>query len=201
MCVSVVRLSRGSSLSRAVTCLIAVKNEVGLNRPGIQRLNGSVSSSDQTTSASQRRIKSANQVPRDFIEGHASFSQLAWWKGFRPGTWLIDSADERSSIFWVMFSCPARPFCSSSSVKAISLSSRFMRPHSCSTTSTYGWWADFISGSDFSVMVMRSNASGARSTRSTMSSSTRSPPDPPPPPPPARSLRMVLQINSVEPLR
>mmetsp|Transcript_47920 Transcript_47920/g.133570 ORF Transcript_47920/g.133570 Transcript_47920/m.133570 type:complete len:202 (+) Transcript_47920:2039-2644(+) len=201
MWVSVDMLSSGSFFRRAVTCLIAVRNEVGLKRPGIQRLNGRVIFSVHFSSASQRRIASGYHVARAFIEGHANFSHEALWNGLRPGTWLMLSADDRSSIFCVMFSWPARPFCSSSSEMAISPSSRFMRPHSCTATSTYGWCSLSMSGSAFSSSVIMPNCGGNRSRMSAITASTPPPSSPPPPPEPALSRRIVSNTALVALLR
>mmetsp|Transcript_162501 Transcript_162501/g.394831 ORF Transcript_162501/g.394831 Transcript_162501/m.394831 type:complete len:257 (+) Transcript_162501:564-1334(+) len=131
-------LSSGKPSLRAVTCMIAVLNAVGLNRPDSHKHTGVSISFVHATICWYRRIISENQGSRCFLLHHAYFSQLALDSGFLPGTWSMDSALARSSIGSVMFSSPFWPFCSVSRDVRISVIKVFMFVASCSATSTCG---------------------------------------------------------------
>lgn len=60
--------SSGKLFYLAVTCMIAVKNDMGLKSPGIQRDFGVKRSEDQVVSYWTLRSKSTNQSSKAFFE-------------------------------------------------------------------------------------------------------------------------------------
>ena len=107
--VSVVILSRGMPVRLAVTCMTAVRYEVGLKRPESQRLKGVTSSLDHALSCATRSNMSLYCERRFFVEGHALLSQRHREKGSLPGHWLVAIAWIRSSIDCDMFNWPFMP--------------------------------------------------------------------------------------------
>mmetsp|Transcript_36918 Transcript_36918/g.82728 ORF Transcript_36918/g.82728 Transcript_36918/m.82728 type:complete len:202 (-) Transcript_36918:270-875(-) len=135
-CVSLVMLSSGFWVARAVTCLMAVRYAVGLKSPGIHTESGVIMVSLHSLMHLYRSRRSKFWDWSPFFEGQAYFSQVHFEKGFRPGNSLMEKATIMSSITSVMLSCPLRPLSRSPKVKRISSSSAFIRPHSCMATTT-----------------------------------------------------------------
>ena len=116
--------------------MMAVSTAMGLKMPGSQMDRGVSSVADHLLNWSTRRSRSWNQEDRERLLGHAYFSQEHLWKGLRPGTWLMLSAADRSSMGSDMLSEPSRPLRSSTRERRTSSSSAFMRSHSCTATIT-----------------------------------------------------------------
>mmetsp|Transcript_29373 Transcript_29373/g.94256 ORF Transcript_29373/g.94256 Transcript_29373/m.94256 type:complete len:207 (+) Transcript_29373:553-1173(+) len=196
MCVSVVILSSGAPVRRAVTCMTAVRKAVGLKSPGSQSDSGVTSSSVHSWSCWMRSSMSANCASSALSDGQAMPSHRHRLKGLRPGHWFSVKAVTRSSMACDMLSWPLRPLSSSMSERRISPTSVFMRLHSCTATVTKGAVGPSMSGSALSPSVIISKSSGRRSIRSVMVPFTMSSPEPPPspPPPPAPWIaRMVMK--------
>jgi len=62
-------LSSGNPSLLAVACIIAVKKDIGLKRPEIQRDFGAISSSLYSSSYLILKSKSSNHVGKSFKEG------------------------------------------------------------------------------------------------------------------------------------
>mmetsp|Transcript_62307 Transcript_62307/g.150869 ORF Transcript_62307/g.150869 Transcript_62307/m.150869 type:complete len:257 (+) Transcript_62307:376-1146(+) len=198
MSVATTILSSGSPVWRAVTCIMAVRKAIGLNRPGSHRHSGRSSSDDQRSNCSTRRSSSRNHDCSPFFDGQAFFSQLVLWNGLRPGTSLMDSAAFRSSIGSDMFNCPFMPFSSSISEKRIIESSVFMRPHSCIATSTKGDRSGTLrSGSAIMWISIITKFSGKRFKMSVIVARTASSPLSPAPPPDPPSRAMMVWNRSL----
>mmetsp|Transcript_7285 Transcript_7285/g.13425 ORF Transcript_7285/g.13425 Transcript_7285/m.13425 type:complete len:225 (-) Transcript_7285:1413-2087(-) len=196
MCVSLVVLSSACLVLRAITCLTAVRNAIGLKRPDIHVDMGLMASAVHVVSCSQRLRRSLNWGPRFFIDGHAFFSQVHLEKGFLPGHSLIVNAVIMSSMGCVMFSWPLSPLSRSTSVRRISLSRLFMRVHSCNEHTTNGACASSSFGVAVSIRSSMMKSGGRRSVRSFMTVRTMLLPPPPPSPPPPDSWRMVTKSVS-----
>merc|ERR1719263_2501846 len=136
MCVSWVMASKADPVARAVTCNILVRYAIGLNNPESHTLIGVAKVSVHDVSCPWRLIMSAYCGNSDFFEGQENFSQAHCEYGLRPGHSLIVNAAIRSSIAWVMFSVPARPFSRSDNDLLITPNKTFMRRHSCKAQTT-----------------------------------------------------------------
>jgi hypothetical protein len=70
-------LSRARPSFLAVTCIMAVRYDIGLKRALIQREIGAMSSSLYSSSCAILRRRSSHQFNKSFFEAYAYFSQRA----------------------------------------------------------------------------------------------------------------------------
>lgn len=122
-------LSRGRTFCLAVFCMIAVKNDIGLNKCEIRSDLGVISVDDQFYSCAHLSINSLNHIDRFFLEGYAYVSQ-------ELGTLLNESDLCKASIASVIFRAPVKPSRKSSSVFLIYCKRVFILSHYCRHTTT-----------------------------------------------------------------
>merc|ERR1711871_1829519 len=130
MCVSCVIASRALPVALAVTCRMDVRYAIGLNNPESHTLIGVAKVSVHDVNCPWRLIMSAYCGNKLFLEGQENFSQAHCEYGLRPGHSEMVKAAIRSSIAWVMFSVPARPFSRSDNDLLITPSKTFILRHS-----------------------------------------------------------------------
>mmetsp|Transcript_47928 Transcript_47928/g.133639 ORF Transcript_47928/g.133639 Transcript_47928/m.133639 type:complete len:233 (+) Transcript_47928:339-1037(+) len=127
-----VSLSSSRACACAVTCMIAVRNDCGLNSPVIHVTSGmSLGAPVHSCSCATRWLRLCSHRLRPRRLGKATLNQAC-------GTWSKKRADCTASIESDMVSSPRKPRSSSCSVRVIVSSSTFSRSHSCKKTFWYG---------------------------------------------------------------
>mmetsp|Transcript_13770 Transcript_13770/g.31949 ORF Transcript_13770/g.31949 Transcript_13770/m.31949 type:complete len:266 (-) Transcript_13770:51-848(-) len=185
MSVWMATLSSGQPRKRAVTCITAVTNAMGLNKAETQTEGGVTRSVCHLKSWSTRSTRLGYHDPRADMLGYATFSQLG---GMRSRKSESDSASMASE----MLRAPSRPSLSSLRERRISPRSSFMRSHSCSSTTRKGVFSAMRE-----LMSIIEKSAGARSSRSAIFSATMASLPPPSPPPAAAPCSSSSVRNSV----
>ena len=133
-------LSRGSSFFLAVLCMIAVRNDCGLKKPGSQTEEGKLKSDVQPSNSLILRSRSAYQADKPLRDAYANLVQdggtlkklnlnnSSYYKVHL--TWSKNRESERSSISDVIVNSPFKPKSNSLRLLLISATSKFILSHS-----------------------------------------------------------------------
>ena len=135
-------LSRGSSFFLAVLCMMAVRNDCGLKKPGSHTDEGKLKSDVQPSNSFILRSRSAYHADKPFKDAYANLVQDGGTckRRFRSrknwyihGTWSKNKESERSSISEVIVNSPFKPRSNSFRLLLISATNKFILSHSYMT--------------------------------------------------------------------